>query len=54
MTPLTAGSHGIVTAEPVSSTTIVFGFAAATALISASPLPARDKLAGSAPSPSEV
>src|SRR3954452_25299501 len=34
--PLTCLSHGIVTGPPVSRTTIVFGFAPATALISAS------------------
>jgi len=51
MTPLTWLNHGIVTAVPVSSTTIVFGLAAATAEISASPLPSSDNAVRSAPSP---
>src|SRR5690242_10474840 len=50
-TAFTSPSHGIVTALPDSRTTTVFGLAAATAAMSASPLPSRDKLGRSANSP---
>ncbi len=49
-TPFTDASHGIVTADPVLSTTIVFGFAAATAEISALSVRLRSIPVSSAPS----
>ena len=51
-TPLTEESHGMVTAEPVFSTTIVFGFAAATAEIRLSSALPRSMLVRSLPSDS--
>src|SRR5277367_1639211 len=51
-TPATEDSHGIVTAEPVFSTTIVCGFAAATAEISESSALPRSMLVRSLPSDS--
>src|ERR1700693_3371362 len=48
--PATDESHGIVTAEPVFSTTIVCGFAAATAAISESSELPRSMLPRSLPS----
>ena len=51
-TPLTDDSHGMTTAEPVLSTTIVFGLAAATAEISASCVLPRSMLVRSLPSDS--
>src|ERR1700728_3191599 len=50
--PLTDDSHGIVTAEPLFSTTIVFGFAAATAAIRSSSALPRSMLVRSLPSDS--
>src|SRR5580700_1716761 len=46
----TLSSHGMVTAVPVSSTTIVFGFAAATASINSSCFTGSDKFGRSIPS----
>src|SRR5262249_36559529 len=51
-TPLTEDSQGIVTAEPGFSTTIVFGFAAATAEIRLSSALPRSMLVRSLPSDS--
>src|SRR6266568_50663 len=53
-TPATEPSHGMVTAEPVLSTTIVFGFAAATWEISVSSSPGRLMLDRSLPSDSKL
>ena len=53
-TPLTGDSHGIVTAEPVFSTTIVFGLAAATAEIRLSSALPRSMLVRSLPSDSSL
>ena len=49
-TALTWSIHGMVTAVPVSSTTMVRGFAAATCSISASWLSGSDRLGKSIPS----
>src|SRR5919108_4867209 len=54
ITPLTWLSHGISTGPPVLSTTIVFGFARATASISWSPTPERLRFGWSNPSVSNV
>src|SRR5579862_3256455 len=51
-TPLTDDSHGIVTADPVFSTTTVFGLAAATAVIRLSWVLPRSMLVRSEPSDS--
>ena len=53
-TPLTEDSHGMVTAEPVFSTTMVLGLAAATAEISELLALDRSMLDRSLPSDSEV
>src|SRR5580698_4906809 len=51
-TPLTEESHGMVTAEPVLRTTIVFGLAAATEVIRLSCVVPRSMLVRSEPSDS--
>ena len=53
-TPATEDSHGMVTAEPVFSTTIVCGFAAATAEISELSALGRSMLLRSLPSDSSL
>src|SRR5690242_12294710 len=52
MIPRTAPAHGIVTAEPEFTTTMVFGLAAATFVIIVLSLAARSMLDRSLPSPS--